>query len=150
MATLWQPFRAGRASDRIPHALLRFVVVGVANTVLSFVVFSAALAALRPARGAAGMAQALAYGAGALLSFALNSRWTFAGAQRTRAAAFRFAVSQAATLLASAGAMELALRVPRLPIPVAWLLVTCGTMLLNFALLRHWVFVRRQSSEMLP
>jgi putative flippase GtrA len=61
--------------------LVRFLVVGVGNTVLSFVVYRLLLAV-----GAwYALAAPLAFAAGALNGYVFNRRWTFAARDTTRA-----------------------------------------------------------------
>ena len=55
----------------------RFVVVGVANTVVSYLAFRGVFALLGGRAGAPGVAQVAAYAAGIACSFTLNRAWTF-------------------------------------------------------------------------
>ena len=59
----------------------RFLVVGVANTVLSFAAYRVLLALGTPYVAAA----ALAFAVGALNGYVLNRRWTFVARDSTRA-----------------------------------------------------------------
>ncbi|HEU0303757.1 MAG TPA: GtrA family protein [Gaiellaceae bacterium] len=59
----------------------RFLVVGVANTVISFVVYRALLALATPYAVAA----PIAFGVGAVNGYVLNRRWTFGARDTTRA-----------------------------------------------------------------
>jgi putative flippase GtrA len=59
----------------------RFLIVGVANTLIAFVVYRILLAV----SASYVLAAALAWGVGALNGYVLNSRWTFAARDSTRA-----------------------------------------------------------------
>jgi putative flippase GtrA len=66
---------------RLRRQFVRFLVVGVANTLIAFVVYRLLLAV--------GtwyvLAAAIAWGVGAVNGYVLNSRWTFAGRDSMRA-----------------------------------------------------------------
>jgi len=83
--------------------IARFCLVGVTNTLVTL----AAFALLVAVGCVAPLASGLAFGAGALNSYQLNRRWTFAGLGRSHHAALRFTVAQAAGALASAGGVYL-------------------------------------------
>ena len=88
--------------------LCRFAVVGVANTVLSYLLYTALVAARvpYPVAGAAG------FSAGAVNGYILNRRWTFASPDSRRARA-RYLVVQLSGLGATTALL--------------WLVVTVGT-----------------------
>jgi putative flippase GtrA len=79
--------------------IARFCVVGVSNTVVTLVAFVLLVRLGVPAPPASG----LAFCAGAVNSYQLNRRWTFAGMLRTSHAWLRFTIAQATGALASAG-----------------------------------------------
>ena len=79
--------------------ILRFCLVGAANTAITLAAFALLIALGCPAP----LASAIAFGAGAANSYQLNRRWTFAGLGTARRAWLRFAASQGAGALASAG-----------------------------------------------
>lgn len=70
--------------------LLRFCVVGAGNTLLTLLAFGLLTLAGVPAVAAS----ALGFAVGAINSYQLNARWTFAGATRTRTRAGRYAAVQ--------------------------------------------------------
>jgi putative flippase GtrA len=72
--------RAVRRSDTA-RQLPRFLIVGVGNTVLSFVVYRLLLVPGTPYV----LAAPLAFAAGALNGYVFNRRWTFAASDTTRA-----------------------------------------------------------------
>jgi putative flippase GtrA len=79
--------------------LVRFCAVGAANTAITLAAFAALVALGLPAPAASG----IAFGVGAVNSYQLNRRWTFAGLGMARNALLRFAAAQGAGALASAG-----------------------------------------------
>ena len=86
-----------------PRELLRiarFCVVGVANSAITLAVFTLLCALGAPAPAAS----ALGFAAGAVNSFLLNRRWTFADLDVTGGAFWRFAAIQGfGALLSAAG-----------------------------------------------
>jgi len=118
--------------------LLRFALVGVTNTALSYVLYLALLRVGAPVAPAA----AIAFAAGAANGYALNRRWTFAARDSGRARA-SYLLVQALALgvnsalvwsAARAGAPHDAALAVALP-PVA---------LASFAANRAWTFSRRE------
>ena len=88
--------------------LCRFAVVGVANTVLSYLLYTALVAARVPYP----VAGAVGFSAGAVNGYMLNRRWTFASPD-SRAARARYLVVQLGGLGATTALL--------------WLVVTVGT-----------------------
>jgi putative flippase GtrA len=75
----------------------RFLVVGVANTALSFIAYRLLLAVATPYVVAA----FLGFGAGALNGYVFNRRWTFAARDSTRARVLYVAVQATGAISAS-------------------------------------------------
>jgi len=124
-------------------AFLRFLVVGCSNTLVSFLVFHAALALLPVTAWVAGLSQALAYLAGAVWSFVWSRHWTFRSAGPLHREALRFMLVNLAALAASALALHgLADRLA-FNATLSWAGVTAAVTIVNFLLLRHWVFAGR-------
>lgn len=78
-------------------SLIRFAVVGAANTTTDFLVFAALFELARLDLLAA---NSLAYAAGTVQSYALNKTWTFRDRTRGRAAGWQFARFAAVNLAA--------------------------------------------------
>jgi putative flippase GtrA len=77
---------------------VRFTCVGATNTLVSFLAYSALLAAATPYAVAA----VLAFAAGAVNGYVLNRRWTFAAADSRRARLVYVCVQAAGALTAGA------------------------------------------------
>ena len=71
----------GIRDDLAVRQFTRFLVVGASNTLISFIVYRLLLAVAMPYAVAA----PLAFAAGALNGYVLNSRWTFDARDTTRA-----------------------------------------------------------------
>lgn len=80
-AWLAQGFAHGLRSPVVRRQLVRFAIVGVGNTLISFVSYRLLLAVGVPYLAAA----AVAWAAGAVNGYVFNSRWTFAAPDSARA-----------------------------------------------------------------
>lgn len=133
-----------RGMPAVLVTFLRFGTVGVVNTVMSYVIFMLALAALPPVAGRAALAQVPAYGVGMVTSFLLNRLWTFAaardGVEPVGGQVGRFVVTQVACLALTAMGLSLCIERLGLPVTPSWLAVSLCVILLNFAAQRLWVF----------
>ena len=131
--------RALRRSEAAPQ-LARFLVVGVANTAISFVVYRVLLLVSTPYVLAAG----LGFAVGALNGYVFNRRWTFAANDTTRARVLYVVVQVAGSLSTSllvflfvqAGAGKV----------VAYLAAIPPVTLCMFAANRLWTFADRSSA----
>jgi putative flippase GtrA len=123
------------------HArIARFIVVGVANTAVSFATFRGVLALLIGTPAAPAIAQVGAYVVGIACSFVLNRGWTFrSGAPRGPELA-RFVLSQIAMLALSSTIIEIDVDLLRLPASASWVVTTAGVAVVNYLALHHWVF----------
>ena len=124
--------------DATHHQFARFLIVGVTNTLLSFVVYRLLLVVSTPYL----LAAPVAFAVGAVNGYILNRRWTFAARDSRRARLLYILVaaagSAATTLLVlafvhGAGTGKVLAYVAALP-PV-----TIGT----FAANRRWTFADR-------
>ncbi len=117
------------------HQFARFLVVGVGNTVVSFVAYRLLLAAGTPYAAAA----PVAFGAGAVNGYIFNRSWTFAARDTTRARVL-YVSFQAAGALATSLLVVLfvhAVGVGRVPAYLASVApVTVSLFLAN----RFWTF----------
>jgi putative flippase GtrA len=121
-------------------ALGRFLVVGVSNTALSFVVFWLCLWLLPRHPVQATVAQLVSYVAGIFWSFVWNRRWTFRSRAPAAGQAVRFTVLQVAVALVSSAQIGLAVDYLGLPVIPSWVAVLGFTTVVNFVGSRYWVF----------
>lgn len=132
--------RAGIAVFRDGHRFLKFVVVGLSNTLVSFLVFLLMLAILPAGPGAPGIAQAASYSAGIVWSYGWNRKWVFAREGKIGAEFLRFLLSQIVLMLLSIGGVSFMVGVLELHPIVGWVTVMAAITFLNFAVLSLWAF----------
>lgn len=127
----------------------RFLLAGGANAALGFVLFHALLRALSGRPAAAGLAQAVSYGAGVAVGYAVNRRWTFRGAGgRPHARTLpRFLATYLTTLALTSAGMQLGVGRLGLRPSVCWVLVTGAATVVNFVAQRYWVFAPSPSAR---
>jgi putative flippase GtrA len=124
--------------DHPAPQLGRFLVVGVSNTVLSFLVYRLLLAV-----GAwYVLAAPLAFAAGALNGYILNRRWTFAAPDTTRAR-FLYVVVQVAGALSTSLLVVFFVRALGTGRVWAYLAAIPPVTLCMFAANRFWTFGNR-------
>ena len=116
---------------------VRFCLVGLTNTAVSYLVFRASLALLAGLPAAAGVSQALSYAAGIGWSFTWNRRFTFTG---RRGRFGTFTAVQIGMLAASSLALWLAVDHLRLPATPSWAVCMAVVTVGNFMLLSRYVF----------
>jgi putative flippase GtrA len=115
---------------------VRFTVVGVGNTLLSWCVYAVLVRAGLPYLLASGLAFAL----GAVNSYVLNRRWTFGSADRHAPQVLRFAVVQGIGLGLNLCLLYALVQGARVHHLVAQLLVFPLASAVTFLLSRHWAF----------
>jgi putative flippase GtrA len=116
--------------------LLRFGLVGAANTALTLAAYSALVALGTPVA----LAAAIGWGAGALNGFVLNRAWTFRGSARGALSAARYAVVALAGSALNAALVSVAVSEDHLPHIAGELAVLPPVTVLSFVLCRGWVF----------
>jgi putative flippase GtrA len=126
----------GRAAPA--RQLVRFLVVGLANTALSFVVYRLLLAVSVPYV----LAAPLAFAVGAVNGYVLNRRWTFAARDTTRARVV-YVVVQASGAVATSLLVLCFVRVAATGEVAAYLLAIPPVTLCMFATNRYWTFADR-------
>jgi putative flippase GtrA len=120
------------------HQFVRFLVVGVANTLISFVVYWLLLALGTPYLVAA----PLAFAAGAANGYVFNRRWTFAARDSRRARVVYVAV-QAAGAVSTTLLVLLFVRVAGVEQVAAYLAAIAPVTVSTFAANRLWTFADR-------
>lgn len=120
--------------------LARFVLVGLSNTALGYVLFLSFLWLLGDERKHAGLAQLFAYCGGTLWSFYWNRRWTFRSSGKMRSEGIRFIALQAVLALASSGGIALLTAKLSISVHIIWVLVTAVITVVNFLVSKYVVF----------
>jgi putative flippase GtrA len=131
----------------VVEQFLKFGLVGLSNTLITFLVFTFLVKALGVWYVAA---SALGFAAGACNGFLLNRRWTFRGHRGGSTAALRWSVVQGSGLLADLGLIYLLVDgagIPKLPSQaLALALVVSVTFFVN----RTWTFRMHLSEQRSP
>lgn len=120
--------------------ILKFLVVGVGNTCLSLAVYSGLMRILPAVPAMAALSQIASYSSGMVLSYVLNNFWVFRGERRAAEALPGFIASQLALMMLSALAMAIATHYVQTHPELIWVSVMTLITLLNFTVLRKWVF----------
>jgi putative flippase GtrA len=122
------------------YQVLRFLLVGVSNTLISFLTYLLVVAVLPATGGMASLAQAVSYAAGIGWSYMLNRKWVFRSDQPVLNEGGRFVGTQLTMLILSTGAIGLAVDKFEVQRVLAWFVVMVPMTLLNFLVLRLWAF----------
>ncbi len=120
-----------------PSAFQRFLVVGLSNTTVSFVVFRGALVV---GLESAALAQVLSYSAGICWSFFWNRSWTFRDSRPARYSIVPFVSVQASLLVATTVGLGIAVDLLQLPPTPSWIAVMAAATVANYSLCRGAVF----------
>ncbi|MCB9682145.1 MAG: GtrA family protein [Alphaproteobacteria bacterium] len=125
--------------------IVRFVVAGGIATLADLSVYTALLATILP--DATGLSKTLSFVVGTTVAFVLNKYWTFGDHRRDHAQTARFVALYGVAWAVNVGANEVSLAVlatSPLPaaawLPVAFVVATGCSMVLNFLGQRLWVF----------
>jgi putative flippase GtrA len=124
------------ARHQIVAQWLRFVAVGVSNTLLSTAVFAALFHLGFPYL----LGSALAFALGALNSYTLNRRWTFRSRERRAPELARFVCVQAVGLGVNLALLAGLVELVGIRHVFAQLLAFPAASLITFALSRQWAF----------
>lgn len=119
----------------LPRQFVRYLVVGVANTALSFLVYRLLLLAATPYAVAA----PVAFIAGAVNGYVFNRRWTYAAADSTRARVLYFAFA-ALGAAATAGLVLLVVRSAGIGKGEAYIVAVPPVTVATFLANRFWTF----------
>ena len=118
--------------------LIRFLIVGASNTVISYLVFLLGYYLLFV--GNALFAQPLSYGTGIVWSFVWNRKWTFQSSAGVGREFIRFTVVQIILLFLSTGLVHLVVDRRNINASIGWILVMTLITGLNFILTKKFVF----------
>jgi putative flippase GtrA len=130
----------------VHRSVVRFVIVGCANFVVSFAAFYASYhyLPLAASSGRGAVANVVAYGAGMLNSFLLNRLWTFRAEGRVAVHALKFVLLNAATLAVSTMlVLVLVDWVGFAPLAV-WLPLTIAILTAHYLGMKHWAFAQQR------
>lgn len=116
----------------------RFLLVGVSNTILSYVLFLFLYYSLL--KGMTFWSQCISYAAGIIWSFAWNRKWTFSGVGNWKKQFPRFLIVQTLLLLISAFVLTAASRYFSWNINLLWAATMAFVTILNFILTKFLVF----------
>ena len=122
--------------------LLKFLVVGLSNTLISYVAFILLYSYILVHNAAA--SQALSYFLGILWSFIWNRKWTFGGDHHNVMTFVRFLISQFSMLLLSTAGLHFAVENFNVNVNISWFAVMAVITILNFSLSKNWVFRSKQ------
>jgi putative flippase GtrA len=139
-----------RSDSLLAARFVRFILIGISNTLLSFLVFQTGLFLLKGFRLRAAGAQVAGYSAGVLWSYYWNRRWSFRSSRNVEAEFPRFLTAQLLCLSLSTAAMWTACDYARFPATWAWAVVMAGITIINFSLLQYWVFRPEAPSRVAP
>ncbi|WP_168709997.1 GtrA family protein [Massilia sp. Mn16-1_5] len=124
--------------------ILKFLVVGVSNTCVSLAVFSGLMRLLPSTPEMAALSQVASYASGMVLSYLLNNFWVFRGKRDAAKALPGFVGSQVGLMLLSAMSIAVATHFFDAPPEMIWMVVMTLITLINFTVLKQWVFKEAQ------
>ena len=128
------------------YPLVRFIVVGCANFVVSFAAFygSYQYLPLGESSGRGAVANVLAYAAGMINSFVLNRLWTFRAQGHVAVHAFKFAALNAVTLVGSTVVVLVLVDWAGFSALAVWLPLTIAILSAHYLGMKHWAFAERR------
>ncbi|HUE25978.1 MAG TPA: GtrA family protein [Solirubrobacteraceae bacterium] len=125
----------GLLGNRLFGQLCRFALVGLANTLLSYLLYTALVAARVPYT----LAGAIGFTAGAINGYILNRRWTFASPDSRRARS-RYLIVQLAGLGATSAMLWLVVSAGATSRLTAYAVTIPIVTLATFSANRSWAF----------
>lgn len=138
----WTPYSWNMRPPRLPRTVVRFAVVGVANTLIDLLLFWV----LQVPLGILA-ANFLSTSAGMAFSFVVNGRHTFGATRVTGQQALAFLATNAVTLWLLQPLIMVAARdVAAVPLMTAKTLALGGTVVTNFLLYRYVVWPTSRSA----
>jgi putative flippase GtrA len=133
-------------ASSLRHPLVRFIVVGCANFVVSFAAFYWAYhyLPLAASSGRGAVANVLAYGAGMINSFVLNRLWTFRAEGHVAVHALKFVALNAVTLVASTFVVLVLVDWAGFSALAVWLPLTIAILAAHYLGMKHWAFAEQR------
>ncbi len=130
-----------------PASFLRFIGVGLTNMLISLTMFQIALRSLPSFSWQGGAAQTISYSAGIVWSFFWNRKWTFQSSNNLTTEAASFIISQLGMLLISTLLITLTVDIFKWQPTLSWVLVMGIITILNFLVIKKWVFKPVKKSD---
>lgn len=118
--------------------LSKFVIIGISNTIISYLVFIVAFKTFLT--GDAFASQSISYFSGILWSFYWNSKWTFSSDRKKSTLFISFILLQGALLFLSSFMMDQAIKYLEWNVTIIWILVMGFITIINFAFSKLLVF----------
>ncbi|MBN2284947.1 MAG: GtrA family protein [Tissierellales bacterium] len=118
--------------------LLKFIVVGISNTLISYIVFFGFYNFVL--LGNAFLSQCISYAAGVLWSFNWNKKWTFSGKKHRWSVFIPFATVQVTLLFLSAFSISIANHNLNWNVNLIWLCVMVIITVINYNISKYLVF----------
>lgn len=140
------------SSKLLNNRLTRFIIVGISNTIISYVVFALLFySQLFPDALRAPLSQALSYLAGMAWAFVWNRFWAFRQVDTNRARLWsdsaKFIVAQLSCLALSVVLVTFFIDYVRLLPELGWLLAMAIVTAANFLAMHFWVFPVTRSTD---
>jgi putative flippase GtrA len=133
-----QALKEKRIKPMIARQLFRFVLVGISNTIISFLTFYLVYHFVFVTETF--LSQCISYATGIVWSFCLNRNWTFSDPRRAEKTFIRFLLVQLALMLLSSFVLETTARMVTWDINLVWCMVMAIITVMNFILTRLLVF----------
>jgi len=118
--------------------LVKFIVVGVSNTVISYIVFYIFYNLFLDNN--AFLSQCISYAAGIIWSFIWNRKWTFSEQKSHWVVVYPFIISQTILLFLSASMLEYATSNLDWNINLIWICVMLIITAINFIVMKFGIF----------
>ena len=125
----------------------RFALVGISNTLICYLSYDLIYRLLGAQFLRAAIAQSMAYCIASMWSYALNKRWTFKNTGGRKNSGMRFAISQLAMYLIHTSSLSLLVDFLHWHARLTWFGLTAIVTVLNFLVLKYWVFPKENSKE---
>lgn len=129
--------RIERAS-LLKSSFVRFIAVGISNTIISYVVFFIAYHKLFLENTI--ISQSLSYSIGLVWSFIWNRHWTFKSSKHPAIEFLFFLLSQLTVLALSVALLYWAIDIKHHQADISWFIIMGGLTIVNYLVSRYWVF----------
>ena len=127
--------------DKTQIQFLKFAIIGVLNTVTTLLVYTLLTRFIPLFFGQLTLAEALSYGAGMIVSFKFNRRWTFREYWKTNSKeVLRFLTTNLSALLANVIIFHILVNYANLNDLASVIMSAAFTVAWNFLLSKYWVF----------